>query len=435
LASELNQLAKIESIGIIDTQIVGGLFDAAQIGQWVAGSDPKNVSIRKKPMNKHHEDAGHTALNHGHLSNLHFIFSEEDKSLYIKYKDETPKRIYNLHIHSKIHANLFDEDPPLLELFKSVNNAGQVTFKGTRCTQIVSYCKFMMGYLFEDKSRFRIYFSRFVKLKLGLRNSSEPFISGDSFRKRANLVWETSSPNFELKDVNPNDVIFCESACVSELSERVLNNLTSSVTLVLGNSDQNHDDKFQYLRSNPFVKKVFAQNLSIWLDGFIPLPIGLENSWRSHHGKVNDFKRLLNVKLTRKPRIMWTFSIETNTALRGKAAQELSNIAVADRFGRTASKEHRQLLLTYSFVASPPGNGLDTHRTWEAMYLGCVPIVLRSYMTEFFRDLGLPIWIVDSYQELESFDEQQLMNKYEEFKPSFENKALWFDYWQEQILK
>jgi hypothetical protein len=27
------------------------------------------------------------------------------------------------------------------------------------------------------------------------------------------------------------------------------------------------------------------------------------------------------------------------------------------------------------FVLSPPGNGNDCHRTWEALYLGAIPIV------------------------------------------------------------
>ena len=34
----------------------------------------------------------------------------------------------------------------------------------------------------------------------------------------------------------------------------------------------------------------------------------------------------------------------------------------------------------YQYVLSPPGHGLDCHRTWEAMLLGAIPIVVdRSY--------------------------------------------------------
>jgi hypothetical protein len=36
-------------------------------------------------------------------------------------------------------------------------------------------------------------------------------------------------------------------------------------------------------------------------------------------------------------------------------------------------------LKKHKFVVSPPGNGIDCHRNWEAIYLGCIPIVLNSH--------------------------------------------------------
>jgi hypothetical protein len=169
------------------------------------------------------------------------------------------------------------------------------------------------------------------------------------------------------------------------------------------------------------------------MDGFTPLPLGLENEWRANHGKISEFRKSLKLEYERKPRIMWTFAINTNPTVRSQAALQLSRVSIADKFGSITSKDHRHLLASYSFVASPPGNGLDTHRTWEAMYLGCVPIVLRSYMTEYFEKLGLPIWIVDSYSELESLDEHYLVKRYEELEFRFDNEALQFNYWEKII--
>ena len=39
----------------------------------------------------------------------------------------------------------------------------------------------------------------------------------------------------------------------------------------------------------------------------------------------------------------------------------------------------------YAFVLSPRGRGLDCHRTWEALCLGCIPIVKKSPITKLFR--------------------------------------------------
>lgn len=49
----------------------------------------------------------------------------------------------------------------------------------------------------------------------------------------------------------------------------------------------------------------------------------------------------------------------------------------------------------YKFVVSPRGAGEDCHRTWEALYIGCIPIVLSSNLDELYKDL--PILVVESW--------------------------------------
>jgi len=90
-------------------------------------------------------------------------------------------------------------------------------------------------------------------------------------------------------------------------------------------------------------------------------------------------------------------------------------------------------LAGHRFVASPEGNGLDCHRTWEALYLGTIPIVLHSRAMEYFRDLGLPILLIDNWPELANYDEVTLEKKYQELIARKNDSALSLDYWSEQI--
>jgi len=39
-------------------------------------------------------------------------------------------------------------------------------------------------------------------------------------------------------------------------------------------------------------------------------------------------------------------------------------------------------------VVAPRGNGWDTHRLWEALYLGCVPIVESGPLDALYNQLG-----------------------------------------------
>eukprot|EP00913_Durusdinium_trenchii_P017208 g16181.t1 len=56
-----------------------------------------------------------------------------------------------------------------------------------------------------------------------------------------------------------------------------------------------------------------------------------------------------------------------------------------------------QLLGLVSFVAAPWGHGLDTHRVWEALMMGSVPVVLSSPLDVLYEQF--PVIILQSWQE------------------------------------
>ena len=52
----------------------------------------------------------------------------------------------------------------------------------------------------------------------------------------------------------------------------------------------------------------------------------------------------------------------------------------------------------YMFVVCPHGNGLDCHRSWESMYMNCIPIVKSSVIDDLYDDL--PILIVKEWSDI-----------------------------------
>ena len=69
----------------------------------------------------------------------------------------------------------------------------------------------------------------------------------------------------------------------------------------------------------------------------------------------------------------------------------------------------------YSFVLSPIGNGLDCHRTWEAIYLGCVPVVLCGSLSEEFTS-NLPIFAVEDWSDFFNLSTDQKLAAYEQLR-------------------
>lgn len=83
-----------------------------------------------------------------------------------------------------------------------------------------------------------------------------------------------------------------------------------------------------------------------------------------------------------------------------------------------------------AFVVSPHGNGLDCHRTWEALSLGCIPIVKTSGIDLLFSDL--PVWIVSQWSDV---TESNMRLKVDEFKTKiFQYEKLTLKYWQAKII-
>ena len=89
----------------------------------------------------------------------------------------------------------------------------------------------------------------------------------------------------------------------------------------------------------------------------------------------------------------------------------------------------------HKFVLCPIGNGLESHRLWETLYIGSIPITRRNINYSFYED-KLPILMVDDWSEI---TEDFLIQKYSEITNKLENgfynlEMLNFSYWKNLIL-
>jgi hypothetical protein len=412
---------------------IGGVVDAAQLGLWVAGVDPRIIPAGELPLTKFTVDTKDSMLTPDQLAKLKFSFNAQDGVLNIEYGNEIYTRLFNLHIHSKIHSQLFQSDSSFERIFYQANQVTPSLIPGVRRVQLqIRFTEFIKSAVRNPQAVVNGLRRRF-NIRLERRPASFPYLSGDTFRAMADHIWEVGKEDLKSSEIIPGDVIFCQSHMLEALCERVLMHASIPITLLLGNSDRNHNQSLGKLLADAGAVKTFAQNLVEHVPGVEPLPIGLENAWHSTNGRPRDFRANRNKSQNRISRVMWAFNVETDPIGRNKAANELVNVPTADRLGLLTPKQHRSALTRYSFVASPPGNGLDCHRTWEAIYLGCVPIVLRSHMTQNYEQLGLPIWVIDSFEELHELTEEQLHAKFRELSPKFGSDAMWAKYWISRI--
>ena len=128
----------IYPISSISSEELGGVVDAAQIGQWVAGIDPRNVPPAEVPVTKFVDLPNPMLLARQNLEEMRFTLSS-DGSLTVSAGSDGSFRLFNLHIHSKIHGHLHKNDSSLVKLIASANSSLAEKIPGTRKMQLVDF--------------------------------------------------------------------------------------------------------------------------------------------------------------------------------------------------------------------------------------------------------------------------------------------------------
>ncbi len=198
------------------------------------------------------------------------------------------------------------------------------------------------------------------------------------------------------------------------------------------------------LLKNHYLKQWFAQNLECVHPRLEPLPIGLDfhTVWHSpgHFGggpilpmqQEAEIRKIVRTALPFSQREPLAFCDWLNGAAYGDRADAKSGIAEIARVspsGRLPRYALWQECAQHAFVASPFGIGIDCHRTWEALALGCVPIVKKTKMASIFD--GLPVLIVDSWEQItpDYLEREQLRMA----SLDFNYAGLFLNFWAQRI--
>jgi len=268
------------------------------------------------------------------------------------------------------------------------------------------------------------------------RKTSRPFLSGDAFRENASISI-TERAELEKQDfsIYHEGVIFCQS----ELLEDLLLFLKGEglwKCLVVGNSDRDFEEEIPDL-ARTFAKSFLQNSLISDNKAIFTLPIGIENLRLGINGMPG------NLSITRD----WTS--RSGMILVGpfsathKSRNILFNSHEFEEFPFTkvtkfiSPKAYSNLVREHKYVICPRGNGLDTHRFWEALYRGAIPIVKTSKWSESLRIHDFPFVEVDSFTSqniLKGVEEAESRSNFKNFRPA-EIASLWVDYWESLFLK
>jgi hypothetical protein len=225
----------------------------------------------------------------------------------------------------------------------------------------------------------------------------EDFITGNGIAARCRYVL-----NYDELRVNEgadNNWWFCKA----DYLEYFFAKLAPADPFVLfsHNSDRSIGSSFARELRRRSLRAWLAQNPSFEHPKLRALPIGIANpAWP--HGDQDELRRVQEAPPPRTRLFDASFSLDTNVAARTYCVEQTE---ITPTPSQPFPGYLRQLASSY-FCIAPAGNGIDTHRVWEALYLRTVPVVTRSLVTDHHADL--PLVVLDDWAQFKSveFSEQ-----------------------------
>lgn len=267
------------------------------------------------------------------------------------------------------------------------------------------------------------------------------FIQGDKFVKIADYTYapEIKSAGaydglgntLDINKIKNDDIIYTHTFYVKQLFE-VIKNLNKGITVITHNSDTNVD-----FPPPDNVFKWFTQNVNINHPKIESIPIGLENDrWFPHLKKKEKMIDKLQQPKEYKNLVYMNHNIDNNPPKRLKPYRLLENqswVTSVHGVNGVGFDEYLENIYNHKFVICPDGNGIDTHRLWECLYMGSIPIVKRSRNSFFY--MMLPICQVGDWEEVtEDFLNTTLADFQEKKRNMVWNmKQLEFEYWKYRI--
>lgn len=189
--------------------------------------------------------------------------------------------------------------------------------------------------------------------------------------------------------------IFCYTVRIDDLFDKLCF-FKNEFILVTHNSDYTITDKDICIINHPKIIHWFSQNVNVCHPKLTNLPIGIANSqWQ--HGNLDNWKYVN--RNFHKSGIYFYFNIDTNIDKRLECKNTLENKGLKWNIARN-HLDYLNTLSAHKYAICPDGNGIDSHRIWECLYLNVIPICIRSTFTEIIsRDY--PIILLNSWDELD----------------------------------
>lgn len=221
------------------------------------------------------------------------------------------------------------------------------------------------------------------------------FITGNKYKQYAHYIWDEHGFAHNHSCKNTVLTYFIKTDYINHfLNTNYIPN--KPFILITHNSDYGIDSSYSKYLEYEHLIKWYAQNVSYQHDKLIPIPIGIANKqWP--HGNTDTIRSVIDKNYTKNQLIYANFNIKTNINQRTHCLNNIDNSYYEYNISFDLYLE--KLAKSY-FSVCPMGNGIDSHRIWESLYLNTIPIVEKTIHIEYLKNqFNLPIIMLDDWKQ------------------------------------
>jgi len=253
----------------------------------------------------------------------------------------------------------------------------------------------------------------------------------DEQLKRINCQYTYFDKNQPVKELSNNiqnaKSIFVYTHILDFFFEKIYPLRKDPFVLVTHNSDEIITNQYIKYLNDFKIKKWFAQSINVIHPKLIAIPAGLANSqWP--HGNLKLFNEIMIENNPKNNLIYKNFNIDTSENHRSSVARQTPTILLTRN--RTQIDYWRDISSSL-FNICPMGNGIDSHRVWESLYLKSIPIITNCINNNGYSELPILSIPIDGWNIITP---NFLYEKHKEIQQKKHNyEKLDLNYWREQI--
>ena len=235
--------------------------------------------------------------------------------------------------------------------------------------------------------------------------------------KYTDRIVHHNYPEFIIDNIKNNDTIFVKTDLLPLFFNKIYPLIHNKFYLITGCSDIGVDNNYISFLNNDKIIRWIGCNILIKHNKIFKIPIGFEENELPGGDQIL-LDKLYNNKLPYDKKINKLLITQFRNT--HESRNKLESIFNENKYcvclkERLPFNFFMDKLNQYKFILSPRGNGVDTHRFWEILLVGSIPIVETSGLNDLYNKF--PCIIVNSFEDIN----ENILNSYQHDTEKEEN--------------